>query len=1032
MTERRDTEKRDIFISYSRANTDFARDLYAKLQALGFTLWRDRNDMIGGENWWQQIQEAIRGVQNMVLVMSPDALRSEVVADEWRYARQVGTRVIPVLAEDVDFSTVKRWMKKRDWYDFREGAPKRDLIWEKFIALLRKPYERRRVPFTAPAKPEHYVERPGIFQRAKALLLRESDADQNTVALTTAFRGGGGFGKTTLAIALCHDPEVRERFDDGVLFVVLGEQPDIVALLNDQIALISGERPAFTDLNAAAARFRELVDGKDMLIVLDDVWDEAHAKPFKEGERAVRLITSRSATITNALGARGENALEVSQMAPDEAAELLLARLAPERRPAERGQFIAFAAELGGWALLLNLAGAHIADFVENDGMSAHEALAEERARLREYGFAIFDPKDETARDRAIGANLALSLKRLGKWQERFEELAIFPEDADVPPAAIGKLWRACAELSEGDTKEALRAMQRLSLFAAYQMSEASQSAEPQDQTSKPRKFVRLHNVIRKYLRGRLGARLPELHKKFLGAYGVENWADLPRDEPYLWDYLAYHLLEAHKRAELRAALLDCRYLQAKLDARDANALLSDFDALLRDGDDKPVRLVRQAVSMSAHVLTEYKAALAHQLYGRLYAYRELAEIAALRAQTAPRALLPLSEPTHLQAGGHLLRTLRGHRDKVWGALELRDGRLLSWAWDNTLRLWAADGTERAVLRGHRGEVYGALELRDGRLLSWAWDNTLRLWAADGTEIAILRRHEGEVRGARELRDGRLLSWAEDRTLRLWAADGTALTVLRGHRDEVLGALELRDGRLLSWSLDQTLRLWAADGTERAVLRGHEGWVYGALELRDGRLLSWAEDKTLRLWAADGTERAVLRGHKGDVSGALELQDGRLLSWSLDDTLRLWAADGTEIAVLLGHRNKVLGALELRDGRLLSWAEYDTTLRLWAADGTPLGAIQQVASFSELRAWFVEHGADWGTFIEDWCALAPERGLLAWRHGAALHLCRAETGEDLDRFYADSNITVARFLQGGAVVALGCENGQVIFLQVNL
>jgi hypothetical protein len=638
MTERRDTEKRDIFISYSRANTDFARDLYAKLQALGFTLWRDRNDMIGGENWWQQIQEAIRGVQNMVLVMSPDALRSEVVADEWRYARQVGTRVIPVLAEDVDFSTVKRWMKKRDWYDFREGAPERDLIWEKFIALLRKPYERRRVPFTAPAKPEHYVERPGIFQRAKALLLRESDADQeNTVALTTAFRGGGGFGKTTLAIALCHDPEVRERFDDGVLFIVLGEQPDIVALLNDQIALISGERPAFTDLNAAAARFRELVDGTDMLIVLDDVWDEAHAKPFKEGERAVRLITSRSATITNTLGARGENALEVSQMAPDEAAELLLARLAPERRPAERGQFIAFAAELGGWALLLSLAGAHIADFVENDGMSAHEALAEERARLREYGFAIFDPEDETARDRAIGANLALSLKRLGKWQERFEELAIFPEDADVPPAAIGKLWRACAGLSEGDTKEALRAMQRLSLFAAYQMSEASQSAEPQDQTSKPRKFVRLHDVIRKYLRGRLGARLPELHKKFLGAYGVAHWADLPRDEPYLWDYLAYHLLEAHKRAELRAALLDYRYLQAKLDARDANALLSDFDAFLKGGDDKPVRLVRQAVEMSAHVLTEDKAALAHQLYGRLYAHKELAEIAALRAQSAPR-----------------------------------------------------------------------------------------------------------------------------------------------------------------------------------------------------------------------------------------------------------------------------------------------------------------------------------------------------------------------------------------------------------
>ena len=126
------------------------------------------------------------------------------------------------------------------------------------------------------------------------------------------------------------------------------------------------------------------------------------------------------------------------------------------------------------------------------------------------------------------------------------------------------------------------------------------------------------------------------------------------------------------------AALLDYRYLQAKLDARHANALLSDFDAFLKGGDDKPVRLVRQAVEMSAHVLTEDKAALAHQLYGRLYVHAGLAEIAALRAQSAPHALLPMDEPTHLQAGGHLLRTLRGHKGSVSGALELRDGRLLS------------------------------------------------------------------------------------------------------------------------------------------------------------------------------------------------------------------------------------------------------------------------------------------------------------------------------------------------------------------
>ena len=98
------------------------------------------------------------------------------------------------------------------------------------------------------------------------------------------------------------------------------------------------------------------------------------------------------------------------------------------------------------------------------------------------------------------------------------------------------------------------------------------------------------------------------------------------------------------------------------------------------------------------------------------------------------------------------LATLVGHRDHVWGALELRDGRLLSWSWDGTLRLWDAAGTALATLVGHdegvaRGQrsqgVEDAMELRDGRLLSWSWDRTLRLWGAEGGSIATFYADTG-------------------------------------------------------------------------------------------------------------------------------------------------------------------------------------------------------------------------------------------------------------------------------------------------
>ncbi|HRF96189.1 MAG TPA: hypothetical protein PLZ51_13380, partial [Aggregatilineales bacterium] len=66
-----------------------------------------------------------------------------------------------------------------------------------------------------------------------------------------------------------------------------------------------------------------------------------------------------------------------------------------------------------------------------------------------------------------------------------------------------------------------------------------------------------------------------------------------------------------------------------------------------------------------------------------------------------------------------LIKVLAGHTSLVIGAIELGDGRLLSWSDDSTLRLWSHEGTPIMVSAGHTSLVIGAIELRDGRLLSW-------------------------------------------------------------------------------------------------------------------------------------------------------------------------------------------------------------------------------------------------------------------------------------------------------------------------
>src|SRR5205823_3254585 len=95
-------------------------------------LWRDRDEIEGGRGWWNQIAEALDAARVMVLVVTPAALRSDVVRREWRYARQRGVRVYPVAVPDapIDYATLPGWMAKAHFYDL-------DHEWDKFVRHLK-------------------------------------------------------------------------------------------------------------------------------------------------------------------------------------------------------------------------------------------------------------------------------------------------------------------------------------------------------------------------------------------------------------------------------------------------------------------------------------------------------------------------------------------------------------------------------------------------------------------------------------------------------------------------------------------------------------------------------------------------------------------------------------------------------------------------------------------------------------------------------------------------------------------------------
>ncbi|HKY45572.1 MAG TPA: toll/interleukin-1 receptor domain-containing protein [Pyrinomonadaceae bacterium] len=128
-----------VFISYARRDGEaFADVLLMRLEALGISVWQDRARMVDGRNWWLQITEALDQVEFMALVITPNALKSEVVRREWRYARQQGVHIHTIKGTpDLDFNSLPRWIRSPHFYDI--GTVANDFAgpeWQKFLNVV--------------------------------------------------------------------------------------------------------------------------------------------------------------------------------------------------------------------------------------------------------------------------------------------------------------------------------------------------------------------------------------------------------------------------------------------------------------------------------------------------------------------------------------------------------------------------------------------------------------------------------------------------------------------------------------------------------------------------------------------------------------------------------------------------------------------------------------------------------------------------------------------------------------------------------
>jgi WD40 repeat protein len=1070
-----------IFISYSHRDRDWLEHLRIFLKPYtrqNLKIWADPYIEVGGQ-WCRDISAALLRSCVGVLLLSPDFLASDFIYTEelpplleGANAGSIILVLIPVSASNYEATPLAKYQfahpPDRPLDKLRKAQRNMALveITKRIVAAAQKtapavaaapapaarPLDVAPIEATGrlaklhgvPGQRPNYLRRQEYLDRVKQALLAPTD---RAVGITgpmpqtarVGLHGMGGIGMTVLAIDLVNDDEVRHAFPDGIFWLTLGQSIKASQLQGELAGLITGEAKAFASVSEARDQLRQLFDGRSCLLILDDLWRPQDAEPFDVlGPRSRLLVTTRDADLLVALGARElpldvlsqELALELLASWSGQAADILPPTAAK------------VAQSCGYLPLALALAGARVRAGAGWENVF----LALERGRLEfldhPYG--------------SVFSSLQLSTDALTPSErERYFELAVFPENADIPVETVCCLWRHSGRVVAETSRDLLRRMHRRALLTLRSDSSS----------------ILFHDLQRDFLRLNI-ASLVDAHIALIEAYRAitpAGWASGP-DDGYFLQHLPQHLAAADRLDELKSLLCNYDWLAAKLLRLNVSALIADYDLIPRDDD---LALIQQALRLSILALLRDRDQLPGQLLGRLRGADGPAVGALVAgAEKGPgRVWLRPRFPLLTPPGGPLRQILVGHTDRVAAVAFLPDARrALSGSWDHTMLLWdLATGDIVRTFKGHTDRVNTVAVLPDGRrALSGSQDRTLRLWdLATGEALVTFFGHTSRVCAVAALPDGsRALSGSDDNSLRRWdlaTGDtlGFPLDTLWGHTSGVNTVAVLPDGhRALSGADDNTLRLWDLITRETLrILEGHTGPVHSIAVLPDGtRALSGSWDGTMRLWdLATGETLRTLARHptyvRAYVNAVAVLPDGRrALSGADDDknTLRLWdLATGETLRTLEGHAEGVTAVATLPDGSRALSGSADNTLRFWdltseeiprireahtgevtAVRGLSDGSYALSASKDEtLRLWDLKTGRTLRTIrppVDTWLtavAVLPDGSRIlsncfGKQLGHAMRLWNLATGETLCTLEGHTDLVVSAALVGDGGRAL--------------
>ncbi len=479
-----------------------------------------------------------------------------------------------------------------------------------------------------PCLPTTLVVRDEVMSKLKRALLDQTPQHDGS-PISMALVGMPGVGKSILATQLANDPQVKNRFPDGVLWATLGQQPDILPILLDWIPHVGGSALEVASIDRASGLVRGALTTRRYLVVIDDAWTSRDVEPFRVcGPNCSMLLTTRNSEVARSAGAEQH---EINVFTPEEALELFSKSVKRTLADWEIHSSQRLVTALEFLPLAIAIAAMQVADGMPVDMLLA--AIEQEVARLETLDLDA--PTDVSADDsarklRSIEASFSLSLRNVGEDLVRaFAWLGALPEDAIFGPAAAQTIWGLHDAIDA--TLRLIQLRRRALLEDAARLG-----------SSAPR--YRLHDLLHDFARRLLtGDAKVTLARFGIPAYGMtleavnaevvrryqtllpdKNWGDLPYDG-YIHEHLTFHMEHAGQLDNFFELLhqTDCSGRNSWFQARERIGQIAGFVSdlerfrclVLERSESNPLLISR---ALSASVMQSSLVSRAHGIHDAL------------------------------------------------------------------------------------------------------------------------------------------------------------------------------------------------------------------------------------------------------------------------------------------------------------------------------------------------------------------------------------------------------------------------------